>query len=228
MRLHERAAPGVHPAVGIDELELLLGREGDAGDRRELVEGAGLGALHARTVVAPDVEDERIVGLAHRLDCLDDAADLVVGVLLEAGIDFHLPGVERFLLRRERVPGGEGRVAGRELGVRRYDAQFLLTRERLLAELVPPLVELALVPVGPRLWHMARRVGGASGVVDKERLVGRLGLLVVDPPDRALGEIVGEVVVLALGNADDRVILGQHRVILPCCAAEEAVEVVKP
>ncbi len=34
--------------------------------------------------------------MAHLLDGLDDAADLVVGVLLEAGIDFHLAGVDAF------------------------------------------------------------------------------------------------------------------------------------
>src|SRR5262249_27599150 len=145
VRLIVRPTPGLEPAVLLDQLELLLGRQEDAILHGQLVERAGLRALHAGAVVAPDVEAERVVAGTHVVDGLDDPADLVVAVLLVAGIDLHLAGVELLLVGRQPVPGGEGRVAGREFGAGRDHAEFLLPGERLLAELVPALVELALV-----------------------------------------------------------------------------------
>ena len=47
-------------------------------------------ALGAGAVVAVDVDDQRVVELAHVLDRLDHAADLVVGVGHVRGEDIHL------------------------------------------------------------------------------------------------------------------------------------------
>src|SRR5262249_29901380 len=68
MRGEQRGAPEVLAAVLVDELDLLLRRQGEPVLHRELVERAGSRPLHARAVVAPDVEDERVVELAHLVD----------------------------------------------------------------------------------------------------------------------------------------------------------------
>ena len=90
-------APGVEPAVLLDQRELLLGREGDPVLHRQLVEGAGDRALQARAVVPEDVDDERVVELAHLLDRVEQPADVPVGVLLEARVDLHLPRIQLLL-----------------------------------------------------------------------------------------------------------------------------------
>ena len=104
-------APGVEPAVLVDQRELLLGGEGDPVLHRQLVEGAGQRALQARAVVAEDVDDERVVELAHLLDRVEQAADVPVGVLLEAGVDLHLPRVQLLLARPRASPRREARRA---------------------------------------------------------------------------------------------------------------------
>ena len=158
------------PAVALGQLQLHLVGERDAVLHRHLVERAGDGALHAGAVVAPDPDDHRVVELAELLDRVDHAADVVVGVLREARVDLHLARVERLELVGHVVPRGERVVARRELRIGRDDAELLLARERLLAELVPALVELPLVLVGPRLRDVVRRVAAPGREVDEERL----------------------------------------------------------
>ena len=99
--------------------------------------------------------------------------------------------------------------------------------ERFLAELVPPLIKLALVAVGPLLGYVVRRVARARGVVDKERPIGRLGFLVVDPVDCAVGHVCREIIVLPFGNSQNGVVLGHNRVVLSACSAEETPEVIE-
>ena len=62
-----------------------------------LIEGAFQCALGAGAVVAADVDDDRIVELAHVLDGLDDSANLIVSIGNIAGKGFRLAGVEFFL-----------------------------------------------------------------------------------------------------------------------------------
>ena len=104
VRVHDRAAPGVDAAVALGELELHLVGQRDAVLHGQLVERAGDRALHAGAVVAPDPEDQRVVELAQLLDGVDHAADVVVGVLGEAGVHLHLAGVEGLQVARARRP----------------------------------------------------------------------------------------------------------------------------
>ncbi len=97
---------------------------------------------------------------------------------------------------------------------------------------VPPVVELALVLVGPLLGDVVRRVGRAGGVVDEPRLVRVLRTDVVQPLDALVGDVVGEVVELAVvvalrGHAEGGVVLGDDRVVLAGGAGEEAPPVVE-
>ena len=156
----------------------------------------------------------------------------MVGVLRVAGVDLHLAGVERLERVGEVVPSREGRVAGRQLGVGGNHAEVLLASERLLAKLVPALVELALVLVGPFLADVVRGVAAAGREVREERLVRVLGADRVEPLDGAIRHGVREVerilFVVVLGRrADDLLVLGQARVPLARATAEEPVEVVE-
>src|SRR5512140_738147 len=116
-----------------------------------------------------------------------------------------------------------------ELAVLRDDAELFLPGERLLAQLVPALIEFALVLVRPLLGHMMRRMGRARREVDEERLVGRECFLLSDPGDRLVGHVLHEMVAL-FGRSlqlHRRRPLIKRRVPLVGLAAEEAIEVLE-
>ena len=155
------------------------------------------------------------------------SADLVVGVLQESGEHFGLAREQTALIGRQRVPRGQVLRPLAQLRVGRDDAQLLLPLERLLPDLVPALVELALVLVGPFLRHVVRRMRRAGRVIHEERLVGRHRLLRLHPVDRLVGHVHGEVVVLHLRRLDlDRAVIDE-RIPLVGLAADEAVELVE-
>ena len=61
-------------------------------------------AFGAAAVVAADVDDQRVVELAHVLDRLDHAADLVVGIGEVGGVDLHLAREQLLLVGRQARP----------------------------------------------------------------------------------------------------------------------------
>ncbi len=230
--IHDCSTPLLQPTVTLRELELHLVSQRDAVLHRQLVERAGDGALHAGAVVTPDPHDHRVVELTQLLDGVDHPTDVVVRVLREPGVDLHLARVERLQIVSKAVPRWKCRVAGRELGVGRDHPEFLLASERLFAELVPALVELARVLVGPILGDMVRSVTAPSREVQEEGLVCVLSSDPVQPLDAAVRHRIREVVrlllVVELGrSADDLLVLGQARVPLARPATEDPVEVVE-
>ena len=126
-------------------------------EEAHLVERAGDAALGRRAVVGDD-HDQRVVELADLLERVQDAAEVVVGVLDEPGEDLHHPRVEPPLVGGQRRPLGHVGIARRELGVGGQEPDLLLIREHGLAVGVPAHVELALVVVGPLLRDVVRRV----------------------------------------------------------------------
>ncbi len=149
-----------------------------------------------------------------------------VGVGEKAGVHLHHAGVEAALLRRQAVPRRHPRGPFGELGAGGQQTRCRLPRVDLLAPCVPPLIEAAAVGLDEGRRRLVRRVAGARGEVEQERLVGPVGAQVLDVADRAIGQILGEVVAF-LGRTGRRhlmVVVDQIRVVLVRLAGEEAVE----
>src|SRR5437773_7864850 len=117
MRSHARATPLVQAAVRFDCFQLLIARKRDAVEGSHFIERPVLRPFHARAVVTKDVNNQRVVGEAHVLDRLHDAADSVVGVFLETRVNFHLTRIDLLNVRRYSVPSGESWIASSEFGV---------------------------------------------------------------------------------------------------------------
>ena len=155
----------------------------------------------ARAVVADDVEDQRVVQLAQVLDGLDQAADLMVGVLAEAGEDLHLAGEELLLVVRVSCPN-PGSCGWARLGSRRTIPSLLLPGQGFFAHLVPAPRRTCRLNWRSTLGDVVRRVRCARGEIDEERLVGRQGLLHAHPVDGLVGHVGHEVVVRVVGRLD--------------------------
>jgi hypothetical protein len=210
-----------------DELGRLERR--NAVEDEHLVEGPVDRAFGRCSVVSDDVVDERVLEDAEILECVEQPPHVVVGVLQEPGVDLHLAREHRLELLGHVVPRRDLLGPRRELRVGRHDPQRPLAFEDLRADRVPALVELALVLVGPLGRDVMRGVRRPRGEVDEERLVGHERLLLVHPPDRLVGHVLGEVVALfrRLVGLDRRRALVDGREVLVRLAAEEAVEVLE-
>ena len=216
----------------VEVLELIGHRHLDPVEHRHLVRRADEGTFRTRSVVAVDVDDERVVEPAHVFDGLDHAADLVVGVGDVRGEDVDLAGEHLLLVGRELIPLLQQVLRPRrELGVLRDDAELLLVLEDPLAELVPALVEQVHIAdlLDPLRRRVMRRMRAARHVVDEERLVGRQRVDLVHVPDRLVGHRGDEIVVgIALERVDVRRVAGEVvRLPLVRVAAHEAVEVLE-
>ena len=92
--------------------------------------------------------------------------------------------------------------ARRQLRVGRNPAEFLLPLENTLAVLVPAVVELAFVLVGPLREDVVRAVACPGRPVHQERLVGRERLVPLDPGEPLVDHVFGQVVFLAVRRLD--------------------------
>src|SRR5436190_10195546 len=206
MRSHVRTAPFVESAVSFDCFQLLVARKRNAVQGRHFIKRPSLRAFHARAVVPKDIKNERIIGETHILNRLHNASHGMVGVFLVTGIDFHLTRIHFFYFRRYAVPGWEHRITRSKLGSRRNNAELLLPCERLLAQLVPTLIEFALVFIAPFLRHLVWRMSRTRREIEKERLVRGLRFLITNPGDRMFSDRVIEIKVLLLRHAADFVV----------------------
>ena len=187
-------------------------------------------ALGRRAVVADDVVDQRVVEDAELLQAVEQPADVVVGVLHEAGVDFHLAAQDRLEVLRHLVPRRDFLVARGELAVRRDDAELLLPGEGLLAQLVPALRRTCPCTCRPTPW--AR---GAARGWRRARSRRRTACRARAPSagaiqfDGLVGHVLHEVVALfgRLLRLDRRGALVERRIPLVGLAADEAVEVLE-
>src|SRR6201982_2373539 len=133
----------------MQQLESL--REGqDAVVGGHLVKGSLQSAFGARTVVAANVDNERVVEFALILNLLNDPANLMVGIRGISSENLSLARVEFLLEQRKRIPPRQlGATKPRlpvrpigKLGTRRDHAEPLLVRENLFAQLLIAHVKL--------------------------------------------------------------------------------------
>ena len=186
-------------------------------------------ALAGGAVVPEQVEDQRVVEHAHLVQRVDQPADLDVGVLGEPRVRLHEPRGDPLLGLVELVPVRDALGPRGQVGRLRDQAQLLLAGQRLLALGVPAVVEPAGVLLAPLGGDVERRMRGAQGDVGEERPLGRDRLLVLDPGDGVLDEVLGEVVAV-LGQPlrlDGVAALVELRVPVVHLRAHEAVEVVE-
>jgi hypothetical protein len=115
------------------------GKIEDAVVRGHLIEGAARGAFGAGAIVAADVDDERVVELAHVFDGLNHPADLVVGVGCVGSKHFCLACIQLLLLGGERLPLFQVIRPRGEFRIRRDHAETLLVGEDLFAHGVPAM-----------------------------------------------------------------------------------------
>ena len=222
---------GLLGAPDVIPLHLICNRHADAVEERDFVGRAQRAALGAGAVVAVDVDDERIVELAHVLNGLNDAPDFVVVVGGIGGEDFHLLDVKLLLLGCQIIPVLEDLRRPRlQLGVLRDHAELLLVLENLLAKLVPALVEEVHFAdlLHPFLGRMMRRVRGARRVFEEKRLAGHRLVDAIQVIDGVIGHSSNQVPLrLALERINLRGVAEQVRLPLVRITADEAVEILE-
>ena len=109
-------------AVDVGDEELGCLQCGRAVEDEHLVEAAVDSALGAGAVVPDHQVDQGVVVDLELLEGVEQAADVVIGVLEEPGVDLHLPLQDRLQLLRHVVVGGDLLMPGRELGIGRDHA----------------------------------------------------------------------------------------------------------
>ena len=219
-----RAAQRIEPAKLFQRREVLGDFRRNPVLRQLLADGS-VQPFRRGAVVAPDVEDEGVVELPLPLDLIDHPAGIVVGMFGEAGEDLHQPALERLLVLRNRVPGRHRCRARRQLGGLGNPAHRLGPGESALAVLVPAVVELAPILVGPLLHDLVRTMRRTRRPVHEERLVRCVGVLLAEPMDGVGRDVVGEVIALGEVLGHLRRVADQGRLVLRRLPGEESVEV---
>ena len=147
----------------------------DAVEPRDFVRRAHRATFGAGTVVAVDIDDERVVELAHVLNSLNDASDFAVVVSGKRGENFHLLDEELLLLGCQIIPVFEDiRWPRLQPGILRDHAELLLVFKNLLAKLVPAHVKDVHVVdlLYPFLGRMMWSVCSSRRVFQEKRFVG--------------------------------------------------------
>jgi len=96
MRRGVIAAEFFDAAVLFDEREKVVGFKSHAVEEGHLVERAGDCPFHAGTVIAPDVEDQRVVEVTQVVDGVKESPDVPVRIRRKPGEHLHLPRVKLF------------------------------------------------------------------------------------------------------------------------------------
>ncbi|MNP34602.1 hypothetical protein D3C76_1278980 [compost metagenome] len=152
----------------------------DAVLRQQFAERAVL-ALGAGAVVAPDIEDQGVLALAHLVQGIEEPSGLRIGMLGIAGKDLHQAKLEGALVLGNIRPARQTRGTRGQFGIFGDPADLFLPREDILAHLVPAGVELAVILVGPFLEDVMRAMRRTGGPVDKEGTVRRQGMHLLHP-----------------------------------------------
>ncbi len=124
---------------------------------------------------ASDVDEDALSFDVYTFHSMQGPANLVIRIIEERGENLGLAREQTALVGGELIPVLDGlRLLGKT-GSRRNDARRELTRERLLAELVPAHVELALPLLDPILRHVMGRVRRSRCLVAASRSTSHTG-----------------------------------------------------
>ena len=143
------------------------------------------------------------------------------------GVHLHLPFEHGPELDRHVVPGRDLVRSDGEPGVGGNHPQLALALDRLGPERVPALGEPAAVARRPFRPDVVRGMGGTWREVDEERFVRHQRPLLPDPGDRAVAQVLGEVVLGICRHLERDRVLVQGRGVLVGLTGQEAVEVLE-
>src|SRR3546814_16439826 len=113
----------------------------------------------ARSVVAFDEEDERVVEFPGALDLVEHPADLIVSIGDRRGISLHHPRIEPLLFGRQAVPRRDFGRPRRQACAGGDGAHSDLPLQRSLAPPVPAHVQAPPEPFDPFPRRLAPSVG---------------------------------------------------------------------
>ena len=187
-------------------------------------------AFGAGTVVANDVQHQRIVEFPGGFQAVNQSSDVMVGVSHETSIIFHQSQIDRLRFRRLVFPGGKFRGARCELGTSRNDAQFQLPGMRQLSLFIPSVIELAFEHFTPLGRRMMRRVNRSSTEVTEPGLFRIRCADVSCPSNRLVRDVLGEVVTLfrSFRLIDGNRISIERWIVLMRFTLVESVKVLEP
>ena len=205
-------------------------KRGQSIERNAFIESAFKRTLARGPVVTDDVIDERVIERFGFVEHINQSTDAMIGVLKEPGIDFHLAREHAFEFWRLSIPCGNLLRTHRKITILWNYAELFLTSNRLLAQLVPALIELPLVLIRPFLWDMMRGVRSTGREVHEERFVPREQALLANPRDRTVGHVLHEMVAFfrRLGRSNDFGALVNRRIPLARLARDKAIEIFEP
>ena len=185
--------------------------------------------LGGSAIVADDHIDQGVVENAEIFQCFEYPPYVKIRVLQEAGIDLHFASQYRLHFGIDFIPRLNSAGPPRQIRIPRNNAHLFLPGEDLLAQLVPPLIELAPVTFRPFFGHVMRSVTGSWSKVRKEGFIRHQRFLLPDPGDRLVGHVFGEVIALFRGfwRLNGRGAFVDCGIVLVGFAADKAVEVFK-
>ena len=196
--------------------------------RKQFGDGTVL-SLGRGSVVTPDVKKQRVLPVTQPIQLIDDPAHLYIAMFGEPGSHLHQSALKRPLVLGDVVPRLHSLVTVGELTVLWDPALVLRALEDPLPVGIPAIIELPGVTVGPLLHDVVWAMQAAAGPIHEERPIGLERLVVAQPVDRILGQVLREVIALLgrLRRPHHRRVAHQMGLVLRSLTGQEAVEILE-
>src|SRR5215475_7238946 len=121
---------------------------------------------------------------------------MMIRILEERCVDLHLASEDRFKSLFHVIPGRNVLWSRGKFAVLGDHAKLLLTSESFLTNLVPAVIEFALVLCDPVCRDVVRSVSRSGGKVDEKWLVGSDRLLLVNIGNCLVSQVLHQVIAL--------------------------------
>ena len=208
-----------------DAIDSFIGSFDHEVEEFHFMQNAERPALLTCSVVGHDYEDG-VVQLPERIEFIDQAANLRVGMFEERTECFLQCKCEFLLVLGERVPRFNTRVTRCQLGVSGNQTEFNLLCEPSLARNIPAFVVLATMASEILIGRLMRSMGGAKSEIGEEGAIWSNRDGVVNELDRFVDQIFTEVISLGRSRwrIDSVIVVNEIRRELIGFAIEESVE----